>query len=87
MSFFPQEHTSDSGGCKGGGIGHGHGQGNRGVAENGEESSGGREVNEKGDRVLPDEEELDPVSEDDEDAVEWSEGGIVPARRFENLFP
>lgn len=52
--MFTEERSKESGGGECGGVGNGDGEGERSVGENGEESGGGGEVNEKGDGVLPD---------------------------------
>lgn len=60
--MFAEECSKESGGGEGGGIGDEDGEGERSVGENGEESGGGGEINEKRDRVLPNGEKLKPVS-------------------------
>ncbi|KAF4384788.1 hypothetical protein G4B88_007096 [Cannabis sativa] len=63
VSAFPQDHAEYGGGGECGGVGDGHGQRDWGVTQNRKESGGGREVDEEGNDVLPDGEELDPVAD------------------------
>jgi len=65
VGALAEEDAEDGGGGEGGGVGDGDGEGERGVGEDGEESGGGREVDEERDRVLPNGEKLHPVSEGD----------------------
>ncbi|CAB4288427.1 unnamed protein product [Prunus armeniaca] len=90
VGLFPQEPPKDGSGGKRRRIGDWHGQGDWGVAEYSEESSGGREVNEEGDCVLPDREELEPALEGSEKLVVNSAGlglGLGRGGGFEGLVP
>jgi hypothetical protein len=59
------ESRKESGGCDGAGVGDGDGEGERSIGENGEDSGGGVEADEKGDGVLPYREKLEPVASRD----------------------
>lgn len=51
--------------CSGkrGGIGNWHSNGNGGVSEDGKECGGGGEIDEEGNGVLPDQQEVEPLAE------------------------
>ena len=63
VGAFPEEDAEDCSGGERRRIGDWDGKGEWGVGEYGEECGGGGEVDEERDRVLPDEEELEPVAQ------------------------
>lgn len=84
--------AADGGGGERGRVGHGHGEGDRRVAQDGEESGGCREVDHEGDRVLPDQDEAEPAPERGEGspvdlAAVLGTGGRRRRRRLEGLVP